>query len=184
MFQRVEQRLPFTSFERELLTQVNVAPAQLYPNSWAFIKAFGILFSYFECYPSVDAFLHFFEAMSPGKYLWVSFSGIAGRIILSLFQQSYKGFREKFFRVCSSEADPTALDCFPLYWVREVKLKKAKTLDELNSADREICQVLASLGVVFNTAELIKHEYDPVALSRCIGMGVDPAENSNVEESL
>jgi len=77
-----------------------------------------------------------------------------------------------FFRVCSSEADPTALDGFPLYWVRELKLKKAKTLDELNSADCEICQVLASLGVVFNTAELIKHEYDPVALTRCIGMGV------------
>lgn len=77
--------------------------------------------------------------------------------------------------MCSSEADLTALDGFPLYWVREVKLKKAKTLDELNSADREICQVLASLGIVFNTAKLIKHEYDLVALTRCIGMGVIPS---------
>ena len=77
--------------------------------------------------------------------------------------------------MCSSEADLIALDGFPLYWVREVKLKKAKTLDELNSADREICQVLASLGIVFNTAKLIKHEYDLVALTRCIGMGVIPS---------
>jgi len=92
VFQRVGLRLPFTSFERELLTEVNVAPAQLHPNSWAFIRAFGILFSYFGCYPSVDVFLHFFEAKSPGKNLWVSFSDIVGRIILSLFQQSYKGF--------------------------------------------------------------------------------------------
>ena len=154
---------------------MNVAPAQLHPNSWAFIKAFGILFSYFGCYPPVDFFLHFFEAKSPGKNLWVSFSGIAGRIILFLYQHSYKGFRGKFFRVCSSQADPTSLDGFPLYWVKEPKLKKAKTLDELNSVDREICQVLAGLGVVFNTAELIKHEYDPATLTKHIGMGVIPS---------
>ena len=113
----------------------------------------------------MDVFLHFFEAKSTRKNLWVSFSGIAGRIILTLFQQSYKGFRGKFFRVCSSEADPTALDDFPLYWVGELKLKKAKTLDELSSADREVCQVLASLGLVFNTAELIKNEYESVQQS-------------------
>ena len=169
------QRLPFSSFERELLTEINVAPAQLHPNSWAFIRAFSTLFSHFGCYPSVDVFLDFFEAKSPRKNLRVSFSGIAGRIILTLFQQSYKGFRGKFFRVCSSEADPTALDGFPLYWVGELKLRKAKTLDELTSVDREVCQVLASLGVVFNTVELIKHEYDPVVLTRYISMGVIPS---------
>jgi len=123
----------------------------------------------------VDVFLHFFKAKSHGKNLWVSLSGIAGRIILSLFQQSYKGFRGKFFKVCSSETDPTALDGFPLYWVGEQKLRKAKTLDELTLADSKVCQVLASLRIVFNTVELIKHEYDLVALSRYIGMGVIPS---------
>jgi len=123
----------------------------------------------------VDVFLHFFEAKSPGKNLWVSLSGIAGRTILSLFQQSYKGFRGKFFRVCSSEADTTSLEGFPLYWVAELKLKKAKTLDELNSADSEICQVLASLRVVFSIVELIRCEYDPAVLSSHIGMGVIPS---------
>jgi len=123
----------------------------------------------------VDVFLHFFEAKSLRKNLWVSFNEIAGRMFLTLFQKSYKGFRGKFFRVCSSEADPTAFDGFPLYWVGKLKLKKAKTLDELSSADREVCQVFANLGVMFNTAELIKHEYDPVALSRCIDMGVIPS---------
>jgi len=69
VFQRVGMRLPFTSFERELLTEVNVAPAQLHPNSWAFIKAFGILFSYFGYYPLVDIFLHFFKAKSLGDMI-------------------------------------------------------------------------------------------------------------------
>jgi len=109
--------------------------------------------------------MHFFEAKSPGKNLWVSFSGIMGIVILTLFSQSYKGFKGKFFRVCCSERDRTALDGFPLYWVEKLKLKKAKTLDELSSSDCEVCQVLASLGLIFNTAELITHEYNPTALS-------------------
>jgi len=161
-----------------------VGPAQLHPNSWAFIRAFDILYGHFGHSPSVDVFLHFFEAKNPGKNLWVSFSGIAGRVILNLFQQSYKGFRGKFFRVCNSEADPTALDGFPLYWVGKLKPKKAKTLDELSSADREVCQVLASLGVIFNTAELIKNEYDPAALTRYIGMGIIPSLPSSNSDSV
>ena len=82
--------------------------------------------------------------------------------------------RGKFFRVCSSQADPTSLDGFPLYWVKEPRLTKPKTLDELNSADRMICHVLAGFGVTFSTVELIKHEYNSVELTKYIGMGEMP----------
>jgi len=57
---------------------------------------------------------------------------MTGRVILTLFHQSYKGFKGKFFRVCCSKNDHTALDGFPLYWVGKLNLKKAKTLDELS----------------------------------------------------
>jgi len=97
VFKHIRQCLPFNSFERELLTEINVS----------------ILCNFFGHAPSVDVFLHFFEAKSPGKNLWVSFSGITGRVILTLFQQSYKGFKGKFFRVCCSEHDRTAFDGFP-----------------------------------------------------------------------
>ena len=117
VFKRIGMRFPFSGFERELLTEINVAPAQLHPNSWAFVKAFGILCGYFGQPPSVDIFLHFFEVKKQGKSLWVNFSGIAGRVLFSLFQQSYKGWRGKFFRVCCTEHDHSALDGFPLYWV-------------------------------------------------------------------
>jgi len=63
----------------------------------------------------VDVFVYFFEAKSPGKKLWVSFNGVAGRVLLSLFQQSYKGFKGKFFKIHSNKFDPTLLDGFPLY---------------------------------------------------------------------
>ena len=75
--------------------------------------------------------------------------------------------------MCCTEHDLTALDGFPLYWVKEVKLTKPKTLDELPSIDREVCQILASVGALDNV-ELIAHEYDAEALTRYISMGTTP----------
>jgi len=88
VFKRVDLRLPFTAFERELLTEINIAPAQLHPNSWAFIRAFEILNGYLGLLPSVDVFLHFFEVKKQGKSLWVSFSGVAGRGYSSPFSRT------------------------------------------------------------------------------------------------
>jgi len=69
VFKRIGMRLPFSRFERELLTEINIAPAQLHPNGWAFVKAFGVLCGFFGCTPSVDIFLHFFEVKKQGKSL-------------------------------------------------------------------------------------------------------------------
>ena len=99
IFKRLLLRLPFPSFEQALLTEINVARAQLHPNSWAFVRAFSILCHHFGHLPSMDVFLYFFEAKSPGRKLWVSFNGVAGRFLLTLFQQSYKGFNGKFFKI-------------------------------------------------------------------------------------
>jgi len=115
VFKRLKLRLPLIGFKRVLLTEVNVAPAQLHPTSWTFVKAFSILCNNFGHTPSVDVFLYFFEAKSPGKKLWMSFNGFAGRVLLSLFQQSYKGFKGMFFKIQCSKFDPTLLDGFPLY---------------------------------------------------------------------
>jgi len=122
IFRRLGLRLPFTPFERALLTEVNVAPAQLHPNSWAFVRAFAILCHSLGHTPSMDAFLFFFEAKSPGKKLWVSFNSVAGRVLLTLFQQSYKGFKKNFFKVRSNRRDPALLDGFPLYWAENPNL--------------------------------------------------------------
>ena len=122
----------------------------------------------------MDVFLYFFEAKSPGKKLWMSFNGVAGRVLLSLFQQLYKGFKGKFFKIRCSKFDPTLLDKFPLYWVKEHELKKPRGLEDLTSHDREVCEFFSKLGVVFSTAELIKLEYNPGSLKGCIGIPPSP----------
>jgi len=88
LFKKVKLRFPFTCFERELLTELDIAAAQLHPNSWA--RAFQIMCDHLGLPASVDVLLFLFEAKHPGDRLWVSLNGISGRSILSIFQQSYK----------------------------------------------------------------------------------------------
>jgi len=114
-FKKVKLRLPFTRFERELLTELNIAPAQLHPNSWAFVRAFQIMCAHLGLPASVDVFLFLFEAKNPGDRLWISLNGIVGRSILSIFQQSYIDWKGKFVKVCANDQDPSLLDGFPLY---------------------------------------------------------------------
>jgi len=86
IFKKLSLDLPFAIFERALLTEINVLHAQLHPNNWTFVRTFSILCHHFGHLPSVDVFLYFFEAKSPGKKLWVSFNGVAGKVLLTLFQ--------------------------------------------------------------------------------------------------
>jgi len=69
IFKRIKLRLLLTGIRRALLTEINVALAQLHPYSWAFVRAFTILCNHLGHTPSVDVFLHFFEVKSPGKKL-------------------------------------------------------------------------------------------------------------------
>jgi len=169
IFKRLKLRLPLTGFEHALLTEVNVAYAQLHPNSWAFVRAFSILCNHLDHTPSVDVFLYFFEAKNPGKRLWLSFNGVAGRVLLTLFQQSYKSFKKKFFKVSCSVHDPTLLDGFPLYWVEKPGLKKPRSLEDLTPPDREMCQLFSGLEAVFDTVKLIKLEFCAKTLKSYIG---------------
>jgi len=169
IFKRLKLWLLFTGFERAFLTEVNMAPANLHPNNWAFNRAFSILCNHIGHAPSVDVFLYFFEAKNPGKKLWMSFNGAVGRVLLSLFQQSYKGFKGKFFKICCSKFDPTLLDGFPLYWVEKPGLKKPRCLEDLAPQDREVCEFFSNLGAAFSIVELIKQEYNSKALKGYIG---------------
>ena len=48
-------------------------------------------------------------------------------------------------------------------------LKKPRSLEDLSLPDREVCGFLSSLGVLFNTADLIKNKFHPKFLKAHIG---------------
>jgi len=100
----------------------------------------------------------------------VSFNGVVGRVLLTLFQQSYKGFKGKFFKIRCNNNDPTLLDGFPLYWTKEPEFQKPRRLGDLPKREQEVCLFLSNLKVVFDTAILIKHEYCPTSLKAYIGI--------------
>jgi len=57
------------------------------------VRAFAILCHCLGHTPSMDVFPFFFEAKSLGKKPWVSFNSVAGRVLLTLFQQRTRGSR-------------------------------------------------------------------------------------------
>jgi len=59
----------------------------------------------------------------------------AWRVLLTLFQQSYKGFKKKFLKICCIVHDPTLVDGFPLYWVEKPGVKKPRSLEDLAAPD-------------------------------------------------
>ncbi|CAI8614514.1 unnamed protein product [Vicia faba] len=52
-------RIPFIDFEVDVLKTVNVAPSQLRPNSWGFIKAFEMICEVLDVTPTIGLFFFF-----------------------------------------------------------------------------------------------------------------------------
>jgi len=173
VFKTIGVRLPFSRFERELLTEINAASAQLYPNSWAFVKAFDILFGFLGCAPLVDIFLHFFEVKRKRNNLWVTLNNVPGRVLLSPFQNSFTGWKGRFFKICCSDLVPSALDGFPLYWARETRALKSKPFKKLAPNDQVVCRILAEAGG-FDSATLISLEFNAGTLEKYICMSPCP----------
>jgi hypothetical protein len=65
---------PLTSFEGTVLRVLNVAPSQLQPNSWAFVKAFELICHGLGLEPSVGVFFSFYQvkSLTPGKLVSIS----------------------------------------------------------------------------------------------------------------
>ena len=167
VFQSIGVRLPFSKFERELLTEINAPPTQLYPNSCAFVKAFDVLFGFLGFAPSVDIFLHFFEVKRQRNNLWVTLSNVPGRVLLTPFQSSFTGWKGRFFKICCSDLMPSALDGFLLYWVRETRALKSKPFKKLSPNDQVACRILAEAGG-FDSANLINLEFNAGTLEKYI----------------
>nr|KYP69820.1 hypothetical protein KK1_009026 [Cajanus cajan] len=111
---------PFTPFECELLKKINVAPSQLHPNSWGFVRAFQILCAVMGIESSLGIFMHFYQIkLGEPPYGWVSLSGSSHGGLFQIFAQSYKNFKEEFFKVQSSHKNPSSDPIF--HWNGEPK---------------------------------------------------------------
>lgn len=60
LFRDLGIMLPFSDFQMGVLRELNICPAQLHPNGWAFMQAFNVLCTGLLLTPTPASFLHFF----------------------------------------------------------------------------------------------------------------------------
>lgn len=126
--------------------------------------------------PTTILFLYFFRTRPIPKRVWVSLSSESWNAILGLYAQSFKGFKNQFFRVAitklghpfffNEDDNPR----FPLYWT-QVPLKVASwSKDKMIDAKLEVLSVLVALPRPFSSRKVINClEHDDVN-SRVFGM--------------
>jgi len=157
LFNKLSISLPFSKFQCDVLGAINVAPTQLHPNTWGFIRAFEILCSCVGIEPSAKKILYFFQVKKVfGKMGWISACGRPGRWLFTAFESSCKEWKNTFFRVYSpclfnEGRNPR----FPLHWTTDPVPYTTFEIDQLDEVERDEVQRLSCLPM-FHCADLIR----------------------------
>ena len=121
-FSQLHIRLPFDEFTIGVLQFLKVAPTQLHPNSWAYLQAFQVLCMTVYLQPSLRAFLYFFDIRPRSLTTWLSLVSRLGINRLDAFTQSFKHFKDGFFKVVVKQVGPSHFYTsdggtkFPFFW--------------------------------------------------------------------
>lgn len=152
LFAQLHVRVPFTDFQAEVLRELNVAPTQLHPNSWAAIQAFGVECMVAGVSPTVRSFLHYFNVRPPPKGGLVSLSSVAKRTLFKPFAESFKNFKDQFFKVVIEDVgrpdffDKDGLPLFPLYLTENPRKMEVISKQELEMEDFCVVDVIDTLS--------------------------------------
>ncbi|MED6178028.1 hypothetical protein PIB30_103825 [Stylosanthes scabra] len=135
LFTRLGVRLPFTEFQREVLSRCRVAASQLHLNGWGFLHTFERL-----------------HAPPPGKG-FMSFRAYQGRKLFDSFEESIQEFKWHYFKVLPLPSkrlfwlDDEGMPFPWVYWNAEVGDFRVTALDPLETLAFEFLQSLpAGLG--------------------------------------
>ncbi|KOM49645.1 hypothetical protein LR48_Vigan08g047200 [Vigna angularis] len=161
LFYDLYLRLPFTTFQMDVLRTLNVAPSQLHPNSLGYVQAFGVLCQALGIRPTVGLFLYFFRCRPVATKGWVSLISEPGNALLELYLQSYRNFKEKFFKVSITDVgrwyffDGEGNPRFPLYWTQDLLRFTSWPEDNMTIEELEALSVLTALPRPFSSRQLI-----------------------------
>ncbi|KOM47052.1 hypothetical protein LR48_Vigan07g075600 [Vigna angularis] len=154
-------RMPFTTFQMDVLRTLNVVSSQLHPNGWGYMQAFVVLCRALVIRLTVALFLYFFRCRPTAKRGWVSLISEPGNALQELYLQSYRGFKNKFFKVSIldsgrrhffyGEGNPK----FPLYWTKEPLKFTSWAEDKMTIEELEALNVLTALPRPFSSRRLV-----------------------------
>lgn len=159
-------KIPLTPFEMDVLKYLNVAPSQIHPNSWAFIRGFEIVCKAFDLEPSVAVFFHFYGTKDINKGTWIAVSAHAGKRLFPQYASNYKKrWHDTFARVqgapeCStSSVLVDGKPKFPLRWTSDPVAVKGFDYDKMSSYEQALVCFLEKFSLL-NIHELLDREGD------------------------
>ncbi|MED6199378.1 hypothetical protein PIB30_075397 [Stylosanthes scabra] len=125
IFTKVGIQIPFTKFEIEVLKGCEIAPSQIHPNSWGFIRGFEVICREFGFPTSLGVFHHLFKLTKPfskEKQQCLSFRANQNMKVFEMLEESVRDFKCLYFKVVPQPGtSPFWLDGegghrFPLSW--------------------------------------------------------------------
>jgi hypothetical protein len=163
---------PFTRFEGSMLRALNVAPTQLHPSSWAFIKAFQLVCLGLEISdPSIVVFFSFYQVKSLSPNSAVLLSSQPNRGLFDLYSSHYKNYKDSFVCVRDGEGCQDVMyfedgePLFPFYWTSNPRLIKGAVYERLSDFERETVAYLETFNQM-GIKDLLDAEGTPAVLER------------------
>ncbi|MED6181104.1 hypothetical protein PIB30_016442 [Stylosanthes scabra] len=71
LFNRLRVRLPFSDFQRDVMTRCRVAVSQLHLNGWGFILAFEKVCLHYGFCPTIRLIFYIYDVLIPPDRFWV-----------------------------------------------------------------------------------------------------------------
>ncbi|MED6118433.1 hypothetical protein PIB30_002686 [Stylosanthes scabra] len=100
LFTRLRMRLPFSDFQRDVMTRCRVAVSQLHLNGWGFILAFERVCLHYGFRPTIRLFFYIYDVHFPlGGYGYISFRARQGRRLFDSYEESIQEFKWHYFKI-------------------------------------------------------------------------------------
>ncbi|QCD89347.1 hypothetical protein DEO72_LG4g291 [Vigna unguiculata] len=145
-----------------VLRLLNVAPTQLHPNSWAYLQAFRLLCMALYLEPSPRVFLYFFVTRPKSPITWLSLISRPGPNKLEAFTQSFKHFKDGFFKVVVKPASQSHFYTadgntkFPFFWTGNPWRYKVISREDLSVGEKDVVDTLMQFSDKMPTKGLVR----------------------------
>ncbi|MED6167285.1 hypothetical protein PIB30_001182 [Stylosanthes scabra] len=141
LFTRLRMRLPFSDFQRDVMTRCRVVVSQLHLNGWGFILAFEKVCLHYGFRPTIRLFFYIYDVhFPPSGYGYISFRARQGRKLFDSYEDSIQEFKWHYFKVLAASGkhafwlDHENKPFSWIYWNPEVKDFTVYNLEPLEMA--------------------------------------------------
>jgi len=161
-FSQLHIRLSFDEFTMGVLRLLNVSLTQLHPNSWACLQAFRLLCMALYLEPSPRAFLYFFVTRPKSLITWLSLISRPSLNRLDAFTQSFKHFKDGFFKVVVKPAGRSHFYTadgntkFPFFWTGNPWRYKVISREDLSVVEKDVVDTLMQFSDKMPTKGLVR----------------------------